>query len=224
MQLYATRFADANVKETQFPHRGEKRYSMINNESYIFILNRKADPNSDRGMYRTVSNIEELHQQAIKRYGKAVHPVVVNIDDILGTMDETIAHFRHIRILVAPHGANLGNVAFLPAGAAVLELGVEGHRQHAMMFEAVAKSYDLRYGVSYCGGAHWGDGPIQAHLGDKPIKGWPPLWKTLERLLRETEAGAREEARIRVHNNIEVLSKLSTRPAWSAAADPTCST
>jgi hypothetical protein len=214
-QNYIARFVAANAGTSSgIPARHDPTYSQIAEDDapYIFLINRKPDHSTPRGMMRTVSNVKQLHFELQKRYGvAAVHPEIIHFSDFVDSVSDTIDLLRQVRVMIAPHGANLANIGFMVPGAGMLELGVSGHSGHPMMFEAVANANSIAYEVSYCGGDHWGAGPITAKINSE-------LWSKVDKLLDATHPTARATARAKVAQN---LMPYDPTPGWSTP-DPQC--
>eukprot|EP00039_Didymoeca_costata_P002344 m.59491 g.59491 ORF g.59491 m.59491 type:complete len:545 (+) comp11252_c0_seq3:225-1859(+) len=176
LSLYTRRILSRNYLELR---REQPDYDQIDEEkNYIFIMNRRRDPSHARGLVRTVNNIESLFKAAQAEWGKRLYKRVIDFEEVVGSVNTTVALFRKARLLIAPHGANLCNIVFLPPGSALLELAVEGHKHHVMMFETLATAVNVEYTASYCGGHHWGNGPINANIKDVMKKGNDLLTRT----------------------------------------------
>ena len=207
-------FIERFIDMTPAPSRMAPTYAKIADEGYIYVINRDEDPTTERGLYRTVSNIGSLHSTLKAKFGDAVADEVFTFNTITGSRDQAVQTMRKVRILVAPHGANLANLAFLPPGAGLVELAVKGHMKRPMMYDEIAKLSSVEYAAVFSGGSKWGSGPIVANINEVVV--------AVAGMLERTTVAKRAEARAKVQKQIEtpIDSRLDLDRSCRAVTEP----
>jgi capsular polysaccharide biosynthesis protein len=144
------------------PSRGIERIDRFNRAAIAFLQSMGGDGRPWRRVYltrrgarrRRVVNEDEL-MRALSRSGFEEVP-----SDRL-TFAEQLRLFSETATLVAPHGAGLANMVFMPPGGSVLELQPEGQNAAGtLMYRCLAALAGQRYGV-YVGAAGAGREAIQ---------------------------------------------------------------
>ena len=207
-------FIERFIDLTPAPSRAAPAYPRISNESYIYVINRDEDPTTERGLYRTVSNVDSLHRALMAKFGDAVAGEVLTFNTITGTRARAVQVMRKVRVLIAPHGANLANLAFLPPGAGLIELAVKGHKKRPMMYDEIAKLSSVEYAAVFSGGSKWGSGPIVANVNE--------VIAAMPGMLERTSAAKRAEATAKVQRQIEapIDSRLDPDRSCHTTAAP----
>lgn len=191
--------ASVQHRSDTLPMRGDSSYTTISEEKhYIQLVTRRPNPGTDRGMYRVVSNIHEVHAKLISTFGQAVNPKLFDFDMFAFSVNATVELLRGTRILIAPHGAGLANIVYMPPGSGVIEMAVRGHKKHPMMYKTIAEASSVLYQASYCKGSQWGDSPIIANSGE--------IVSLVKAMLLETTAELRVAAREHVNDLLKTYS------------------
>lgn len=94
-----------------------------------------------RHLSRNLVNIDELEALLTKRFNQPVARVSFEGHSFV----DQVAAMRHLKLLVAPHGAALTNIAFMPTDSAVIEV-FPIHYHPANYFDLLATRCGLWYG------------------------------------------------------------------------------
>jgi hypothetical protein len=113
----------------------------------IGILNRQST--------RRILNIQELVQALSARYNtknRTTTTTTITVFELEHqSFTDQVQLFRHLQILIAPHGAGLANVLFLPPCASILELNPKGVDHPNFFGSLAAVSSHLTHMTLYLG-------------------------------------------------------------------------
>jgi Glycosyltransferase 61 len=89
---------------------------------------------------RVIKNHQELASWLI-----AAHPEAHNIQLVGTSLYEQFTRFHAADLVIAQHGAALGNILFMKEGSRVLEIGSGKAKPRSRMFEALCATMRLKY-------------------------------------------------------------------------------
>lgn len=127
------------------------------------------------------------------RYKHRTFPRVVEFEEFDHSVALAVQWMRRARVIIAPHGANLANIAFMQPGTAIFELAVAGHKHRSLMYERVARASRVHYDRAFTKGSYWGDGPITVE-----VKHNNDMFVQIDRLIELTKPQSRGHARAEV--------------------------
>ena len=106
------------------------------------VLQRGAIALLERRGSRNIVNIDEVREALLKRFGVPVR--MLSFEGL--TFGEQVRALHDVRLLVAPHGAGLTNLVFLPPGAALVEI-FPLHWRPGLYFDSLAESCGVWHGA-----------------------------------------------------------------------------